>query len=282
MRTQRWIAQNILNVVEPHPASYAFAPGRDLVGAAERHAGCGWLVKMDVRHFFESIKEPVVYRVFRELGYSALVAFEMTRLCTRLHSAQYPFKARLLEEVQATIPYRKGAAGHLPQGAPTSPMLANLAVRRLDERIDALAGARDWTYTRYADDLAFSTTEPCTRGRAMALVTLAEREMSGFGLVANRQKTTIVPPGARKILLGVLVDRAKPHLTRAFRNNIETHLYALTNPKIGPAAHRNTRGFASTIGMKRHVEGLIAFAHQVDPAYAGRLYTDFNCIDWSA
>src|SRR5437667_11965933 len=55
MRLQRWIAQNVLNVADPHPCSFAFAPGRHLVGAAERHAGCRWLVKMDVRHFFESI-----------------------------------------------------------------------------------------------------------------------------------------------------------------------------------------------------------------------------------
>ena len=280
MQTQRWIAQNILNAVEPHPASHAFAPGRDLVGAAERHAGCRWLVKMDVRHFFESIGEPAVYRVFRELGYGALVAFEITRLCTRLRSGQYPFRAIPPAELQATIPYWKGAAGHLPQGAPTSPMLANFAVRRLDERLDTLAKARGWIYTRYADDLAFSTREPSTRGHAVAIAKLAERELAALGLIANRQKTSIVPPGARKILLGVLVDRAEPHLTRAFRNNIETHLYALTHPKIGPAAHRKTRGFASTIGMRRHVEGLIAFAHQVDRTYAGRLYADFNRIDW--
>lgn len=169
MQTQRWIAQNILNAVGPHPASYAFGPGRNLVDAADRHAGCRWLVKMDVRQFFEFIGESGVYRVFRDLGYGALVSFEMTRLCTRLHSRQYPFSAKSLEEAQATIPYQKGAMGHLPQGAPTSPMLANLAVRRFDERLDSLAGARGWIYTRYADDLAFSTKEPCARGRAMAL-----------------------------------------------------------------------------------------------------------------
>jgi RNA-directed DNA polymerase len=217
MRTQRWIAQNILCQIDPHPASHAFAPGRDIVGAAKRHAGCHWLVKVDVRHFFESITEPSVYCVFRELGYSALVAFEMGRLCTRLHSNQYPFWPGSFEEAEAITPYRRGAPGHLPQGAPTSPMLANLAVRGLDQRFEALAWERGWIYTRYADDLAFSTTGPSSRGRAMALATLAERELLAIGLIANRQKTTVVPPGARKILLGLLVDRAPPRLTRALR-----------------------------------------------------------------
>jgi RNA-directed DNA polymerase len=159
-------------------------------------------------------------------------------------------------------------------------MLANLVVRKLDERLDSLASARGWIYTRYADDLAFSTKGPCRRGHVMALASLAERELSAFGLIANRQKTTILAPGSRKILLGVLVDRGSPHLTREFRNNIETHLYALTHPKIGPIAHRNRRGFVSTIGMKHHVEGLIAFAHQIDPTYASCLYATFNRTDW--
>ena len=57
MQTQRWIAQNILNAVTAHEASYAFAKNRDLVKAATKHAGATWLVKMDVRSFFESISE---------------------------------------------------------------------------------------------------------------------------------------------------------------------------------------------------------------------------------
>ena len=171
--------------------------------------------------------------------------------------------------------------GHLPQGAPTSPMLANLAMLELDRVLDDLARARGWTYTRYADDLAFSTRGPATRGRSIELTKLAERELVKVGLTANWQKTSIAPPGGRKILLGVLVDRDQPRLTWEFRNNIETHVYALTSPKIGAAAHCQRRGFASVIGMRRHVAGLIAFAHQVDKDYARNLYVAFNAVDWS-
>src|SRR5437762_4616502 len=110
----------------------------------------------------------------------------------------------------------------------------------------------------------------------MRLAKRAEHELAAFGLVSNRQKLAITPPGGRKILLGVLIDRDRPRLTRAFRNNIETHIYALTNPKIGPAAHRANRGFASTIGMRRHVAGLIAFARMVDRSYSARLFSQFK------
>jgi RNA-directed DNA polymerase len=279
MKTQRWIAQNILNVAKPHDSSYAFAPGRSLMGAADRHAGCKWLVKLDVHSFFESIKEPSVYRLFRTLGYGELVSFELTRLCTRQDTLQ----VRSDYSVRDTVPYwRRRPPGYLPQGAPTSPMLANLVVRDLDIRLNAIAQRYGWIYTRYADDLAFSTTERSSRGQAMHVASLAEREMSAFGLSSNRQKTTVIPAGSRKILLGVLVDGSAPNLTRAFRNNLETHLYALTHAKIGPAAHRSARGFASIIGMRRHIECLLAFAHQVNSDYARRLYEQFNRVDWTA
>jgi RNA-directed DNA polymerase len=281
MRLQRWITQHILNAIAPHPCSFAFAPKKDLVGAAERHANCRWLVKMDVRHFFESINEAQAYGVFQRLGYGALIAFEMARLCTRADE-KVARRQRFRSDVSVPdLPYRVAPMGHLPQGAPTSPMLANLAVLELDRALDSLAHDRGWTYTRYADDLAFSTRQLSTRGRAIELVKLAEQELVRFGLIAHRQKTSITPPGARKILLGVLVDRDRPHLTQEFRNNVETHLYALTSPKIGAAVHCKRRGFASVIGMRRHVTGLIAFAHQVDEGYAHGLYAAFNTIDWS-
>jgi RNA-directed DNA polymerase len=282
MQVQRWIAQNILNTIEPHGVSFAFAPRRDLTGAAERHHGARWLVKLDVRHFFESILEDQVYRVFRTLGYGALLSFQFARICTRLPSYKKTNTAPLRGRSSVGLPYRRYHPGHLPQGAPTSPMLANLVVYSLDERLSKIAIDRGWTYTRYADDLAFSRRDDSSRRESMSLAKQVERELVAFGLISNRQKTAITPPGGRKILLGVLVDRERPRLTRAFRNNIETHLYALTSPKIGPAAHRAKRGFASTIGMRRHIAGLIAFAHLVDKHYAARLFDQFNTVNWEA
>jgi RNA-directed DNA polymerase len=282
MQTQRWIAQNILNPIDPHPASFAFAPKRDLVGAAKRHLGTKWLLKMDVRHFFESISERQVYRVFRSLGYGALLSFQMARICTRLpehhHRTKSP-RPRLRDD--AGLPYRRHEQGHLPQGAPTSPMLANLTMLTLDRRLSSLAQRQGWTYTRYADDLAFSRSDNASRSAALRPAKRVAHELELVGVTHHREKTSVVPPGGRKVLLGVLVDRDRPRLTRAFRNNVETHLFALTSDRVGPAAHRQKRRFSSTIGTRRHIEGLIAFAHQVDPLYAAKLYARFNTVDWS-
>jgi len=282
MRVQRWIAQNVLNVIAPHPASFAFAPKRDLVGAARKHLEAKWLVKMDVRHFFESISERQVYFVFRSLGYGALLSFQLARLCTR-RSKHLTFDPRISRgRGKSGLPYRRLVQGALPQGAPTSPMLANLVMRKFDERVEKLASQAGWTYTRYADDLAFSRRDQSDRDTAIQLTRQIERELGREGLKNNRLKTSIAPPGSRKIVLGLLVDREKPRLTREFRDNIETHLYALLSPKIGVSKHLAKRGFASTIGMRRHIEGLIAFAHQVDKMYGAALYQSLNSIDWNS
>jgi len=281
MSTQRWIARNILNVVDPHATSFAFAPRRDLVGAARHHVECKWLVKLDVAGFFEAIPERAVYKVFRSLGYGALVSFEMARLCTRVDDVARDRhrKKSSKSESHDRLTYARFPQGHLPQGAPTSPMLANLAARPLDNKLDTLARTLGWRYTRYADDLAFST-KSSSRAEAKALSMKAARIMLMLDLPPNAAKTKILGPGGRKIVLGVLVDRGQPRLTQQFRNNIETHLFALTHPHLGPLAHMQSRGFASLIGMRRHVQGLIAFANQVEPAYAEGLIQQFACVAW--
>ncbi len=282
MKTQRWIAQNILNAIEPHAASFAFTPNRDLVGAAKKHVGAKWLLKMDVRNFFESISERDVYHVFRSLGYVALLSFQMARICTRLPDGRASGREDThVFRDSSSLPYRPRSQGHLPQGAPSSPMLANLAMLSLDRRLSGLAKAEGFVYTRYADDLAFSRRAQATRSEVYRLSKRVEAELEFAGLKHHSQKTKISPPSARKVLLGVLVDDSRPRLTKSFRNNIETHLYALLSEKIGASAHQKKRGFASVIGMKRHIFGLISFAHQVDPAYASTLYSKLNAVDWT-
>lgn len=280
MRVQRWIAQNILQVTPSHHASFAFTKHRNLRDAAKKHVNAKWLVKMDVRQFFESIPEAAVYRVFRTFGYGALLSFQMARICTR-RPVHHHRDTRDLLGRGGRGPYRSHAAGHLPQGAPSSPMLANRAVEVLDRRLERIAMNAGWSYTRYADDLAFSRASDADRGEAMKLVKLAEMSLQLNGLTIHRQKTSITSPGGRKVLLGMLIDRGEPKLPKSFRNNVETHLYALLHPMIGAEKHCTARGFSSLIGMRRHIMGLIAHAHQVDERYAATLYAKANLVNWS-
>jgi RNA-directed DNA polymerase len=227
LKVQQWITQAILIEAKPHPASVAFSRGDTLIAAAEPHCRCRWLIKLDVQNFFESISEIAVYGIFKSLGYQPLVSFELARLCTRLRSTiggghrrwwvrweQWPI-------IQAYQVYRGDHGikmGHLPQGAPTSPMLANLAMEEFDAEVTKIADRHGMIYTRYADDLSISTTNvKFSREKASKVIGEIYAVMSEYGLSPNATKTRVASPGTRKVVLGLLVDGPKPKLIRESR-----------------------------------------------------------------
>jgi hypothetical protein len=89
-----------------------------------------------------------------------------------------------------------------------------------------------------------------------------------------------VTPGARKIVLGLLVDGKKPKVLRSFKASMRQHLYYLLHPKVGPALHAKKRGFTSVIGLKNHLFGLASFANQIEPAYGKRCISELQRVDW--
>lgn len=283
-KTQRWIAQSILAHIRPHPASVAYSKGDRLVAAVQPHCGACWIVKMDIRNFFESVTEISVYRVFRSLGYQPLVALEMARICTRLGS---PTPARMTlrwlshQHYDTIRSYNEVRLGHLPQGAPTSPMLANLAVRRFDHSVEEIARHFGVIYTRYADDLTFSTNDKgFDRAKCRSLIGQISSVMGQHGFSPNITKTSIQTPGSRKLVLGLLTDGHAPRLTREFRQKMRQHLYYLSSESRGPVAHAQHLGFVALRGLKHHVYGLAMFARQIDPAYGEECLEKLNAVDW--
>lgn len=282
MKLQRWITAYILNKLPVHHASYAFKPKSSIGKCAARHCGARWLIKLDIAGFFGSITEIQVYRVFRSLGYEALVAFELARLTTFAPSESLRYQKpswRAKPHPSPITVYRRNRLGYLPQGAPTSPMLSNLVMRETDKKIENIAKHYGLTFTRYSDDLTFSTRSNFDRTRATKVIREIAKALRMTGFLLNNSKTTIVPPGGRKIVLGLLVDQATPRLTREFRSMLRQHLYYLES--VGPFAHAKARGFDSTWGMYRHLRGLIDFANMVEPDYAKEMLGRFEAIAWS-
>ena len=278
---QQWINRRILSCAAPHEASTAFAMGSSVKRAAERHCCARWLIKVDLTRFFESISEVRVYRVFLSLGYQPLVSLELARLCTRVDPTERSdphWTARCPTTIRE---YVVDYLGHLPQGAPTSPMLANFAMLEFDEKLIELAARYGLQYSRYADDITLSTgAREFSYGDAKEIIHLTYSHIGQFGLSPNVAKTSISPPGARKVVLGLLVDGPQPRLTRSFRHNLRRHLHYLLNPKVGPSRHAGARGFTAVAGLKNHVAGLIAFAHDIDPRFAASCWDQFDRINW--
>ena len=283
MTAQRWISQNILSKAPTHAASYAYAPGSKYVDAARLHCGCRWLIKLDVSRFFESITEIQAFRAFHSLGYSRLVSFELARICTRVRRSGAPTNRWDSHwwRYESIIDYHHKELGYLPQGAPTSPMLSNLVMRALDQKLSDHCLANQLTYSRYADDIAISTTDATfSRSKAADVISKVYELMAEHGLSPNIAKTRIRTPGSRKVVLGLLVDGEAPRLTRGFRDKLRQHLYYCTHQKIGPVSHAKKRGFDSVVGLKHHLDGLIIFANHIQPAFGVQCRADFNAINW--
>jgi RNA-directed DNA polymerase len=285
LRAQQWITQRILSHAKPHISSVAYSKKDTLVAAAESHCGCSWLIKLDVRSFFESINEISVYRVFRSLGYQPLISFEMSRLCTRLGTRTLLRSTERWRSHKQNWPtisaYSKWYMGHLPQGAPSSPMLANLAVRDFDRAVSDIAQKSGLAYTRYADDLTLSTgDENFSRDKCREVIGDVYAAMGRAGLSPNVTKTQIRPPGSRKIVLGLLVDGVRPRLTRDFKAKMRQHIHFLSRTDVGPSKHARARGFASVVGLKHHIWGLVSFARQIEPDYGALLAKSLSDVDW--
>jgi hypothetical protein len=221
-----------------------------------------------VHDFFGSIDEIRVYELFRRLQYPSLLSFELSRLCTR-PAISKPHAWR-----RERGPYTQVQAGVLPQGAPTSGALANAAMLGVDEALTALAERHNLTYTRYSDDLVFSGVGRFSRGRAAGIVAKVDAALRRHDLEIHRRKTSVVTPGARKVVLGLLLEEDGLALPPRFKRRIETHVRGVGT--FGLVAHADHRHFRSVLSMIEHVDGCIAFAKSVDESFAAFVKAEWN------
>lgn len=298
LRVQRWLNRYVISRQSPHPASYAYDAGCSPVSCAREHLECRWLIRLDLRRFFDSISEIRIYWVFRRLGYKPLVAFELARLCTRVYKKDSPRYTRKPIERnpwsnpcgneepwghgpfahRLARPYRDSRVGHLPQGAPTSPRLSNLAVFGVDRELQEAATRARLVYTRYADDMYFSTaSRSFTRAQATAWIRYVSGVLLKNGLGLNATKITIAPPGARRVVLGLLVDGPEPRLLKAFKKSLERHIHFID--KYGPTEHAHQRKFTSVLGMFEHLYGKVSYACSVEPEFGATMLARLQALD---
>jgi hypothetical protein len=161
---------------------------------------------------------------------------------------------------------------HLPQGAPTSPALANLCSYRFDLRLAAIAGSLGAVYTRYADDLAFSGDERLarsTRRFQVAVGVIAAEE--GFEL--NYRKSRFMRRSGCQQLAGVVVNE-RPNVRRSVYDTLKA---VLTNAaRYGPASQNR----AVRADFRAHLLGKIGYVGLMNPIRGAKLRRLFDAIDW--
>jgi hypothetical protein len=160
----------------------------------------------------------------------------------------------------------------LPQGAPTSPALANLCSYRVDCRLTGLAKSVGAEYTRYADDLAFSGSEALAR-RVERFSTHVAAVLLEEGFAVNHRKTRIMRQGVRQRLAGLVANQC----INVMRTDFDRLKATLTNcVRRGPES-QNRDGHSS---FRSHLEGRVGFVESINPARGARLRAILEQIQW--
>ncbi|TWP38316.1 reverse transcriptase family protein [Leekyejoonella antrihumi] len=274
---QRQLLQEIVGRIPPHEATHGFRVGRSVGSYAAPHAGRAVVIRSDLEGFFASVTVGRVYGVLRTAGYPEPVAHCLAGLMTTvLPLSAWRKIPRPTDPVLLDAHWRLGrrlAAPHLPQGAPTSPALANLAAYRMDIRLDALALSWGGQYTRYADDIAMSGDRGWGPAADRILGIVAEiARTEGFRL--NARKTGVLPQAGRQVLGGLVVND-RPHVSRAEVDVLRATLHNCI--RHGPS----TQNRQNRTAFEQYLQGRIAWVAQHDRDRGARLRTQFDAIDWT-
>jgi hypothetical protein len=270
---QRRFADAVVSRIPPHNAAHGFCPGRSIVTNAREHVGRRVVLKLDLLDFFATITGARVTRLFLVAGYPEPVA----RLMAGLATNQVPSEVWKLPTapVQGALVLRARQLlrlPHLPQGAPTSPALANLCAYRLDVRLAKLAAAAGATYTRYADDLAFSGDARFERGaERFAIHAHAVALEEGFEI--NTRKTRLMRRGQRQQIAGVVVNE-RPNVSRADFEALKATLYNCV--RHGTQGQNRAR----STDFRSHLLGRISHVSALHPERGRKLKRMFEQIVW--
>lgn len=241
---QRKILRVLLSHAELSPYATAYRYGGGIVKNARAHVGKAQLLKLDIRHFFDSVRYSTVKdKVFPPEQYSEQNRILLAMLCY----------------------YRDS----LPQGAPTSPAISNIILREFDNRVGGWCAARGIVYTRYCDDMTFSG--PLNAAEVIALV---RKELAAIGFRLNERKTKCTDSHHRQMVTGLVVND-KVNVPSSYRRRLRQEIYYCQ--KFGVQSH--LRQIGSDDDPQRYLHrllGQVGFVLSASPGQKEML----DCRQW--
>ena len=272
---QRRILHGMLDGIPAHAAVHGFVKARSIKTFVAPHVGRRVVLRMDLQDFFPSFRAARIASFFRTAGYPESVADLLTGICT--NSVPRDIWRSLAVEMNAAQLHEAStfySRAHLPQGAPTSPSLANQCAYHMDCRLAGLARSVGAEYTRYADDLAFSGGEALERGVERFSVHVAAILIEE-GFTVQHRKTRVMRQGVRQQLAGLVANER----INVRRTEFDTLKAILTNcMRSGPESQNRDNHPL----FRSHLEGRVVFVETINPAKGKRLRKIFNAIDWRA
>lgn len=215
--------QKCLNVIlqavfEPHQAATGFIPGKSVVDNAKIHIGKNYVYNIDLKDFFPSIEKARVYSrlkfpPFRLDNERAKLANIIAGLCCQEMEVERLADGQWIKKPEFV----------LPQGAPTSPTLTNIICERLDRRLTGAAMKHGVSYSRYADDITFSSDHNTYQKDGEFLKEVA-KIITGQNFIIKDEKTRLQKKGYRQEVTGLLVNR-NVNVQRRYTKEIRMWLY---------------------------------------------------------
>lgn len=206
---QRRLSDVLQNTYKPKPVVFGFVEGRDIVKNARAHKRKNWVLNIDLEGFFPSINFGRVRGMFMSKPYNLpdSVATVIAQICC--------FK------------------NELPQGAPTSPIISNMICAKMDSELQDLAWKTRCFYTRYADDITFSTTLRELPSQIATVNSIFDVKIGNNlediiisnGFKVNPKKTRAFSTKQRQEVTGLTVNKF-PNVRRKYIKQIRAMLYA--------------------------------------------------------
>lgn len=260
---QRKIAKLIDQIYRVRRPVHGFALGKSVKSNALSHLSSRYLLNLDIKDFFPSITERRVVGLLDALGIESRVATIIGRLCC--------------------------CRGHLPQGAPTSPILSNMICFRLDKDLLVLAKGMRCIYTRYADDITFSShhamiaffegsVPPAGRLSADHLAPALKGVFASNGFTINPDKVHYADRNSRRMVTGIKVNQIL-NLDRRYVRNVRATLYAIETLGYEAAEQKFRSKFGDKSSLQAYLQGKLSWLRfirgQSDPVFR-RLAIRFN------
>lgn len=247
-RLQYWVMKNVFPSFPVHSAAAAYVKGKSIRNNAEVHASQPYLLKLDFKDFFPSIKGEDFIAYMRSIS-SDLAPEDVERLMHMLF-----WKPKMKQGLRLSI------------GAPSSPHLSNAIMFNFDSETQSVCNAAGVSYIRYADDLSFSMVDKQLRGTIRDQVAIIVARLQFPRLQINDDKTIYGSKAHRRTVTGLtLANEGTVSIGRDRKRQISAKIHHFLSGSL-PAEERD--------GLR----GLLAFARDVEPAFVQRMERKYGSI----
>ena len=227
-----------------------FVPGRSIADGARKHVGKKFVLNIDLKDFFDSVDFYRVKYLFtrppfnlkEDKGDTNSVPYILANLCchpkevTRFDKEGNPYAC---------------VRNVTPQGAPTSPILTNFICGKLDRRLQGLAKRFRLSYSRYADDITFSSNRSKVFAKDSAFTTELRRIIEDQGFRINDDKTRVQSKAYRQEVTGLIVN-SKLNVSKRYVKQIRMWLYLWEKYGYNRASNYFISDYCKSKGQAKH------------------------------